>query len=77
MVAQAQVVFLATSTHVPDDVVYRAVKAIYGNKPELVATAAPMKSFDPSAMAEASAVPYHPGAEKFYKEIGLWPPKKR
>jgi len=69
--------FLVSSKHVSGDLVHKAVKAIYENKDELVATSAPMKSFDPKAMAEANPVPYHPGAEKFYKEVGEWPPQKR
>ena len=69
--------FLVASTHVPDDVVYKATKAIYENKAALVATTAAMKGFDPKFMAEANIVPYHPGAEKFYKEVGQWPPKNR
>jgi len=69
--------FLATSSHVPDALVYKTTKAIYENKKGLVATSAPMKSFDPAMMAETNTVPYHPGAEKFYKEIGQWPPKGR
>ena len=70
-------VFLVASTHVPDDVVYKVAKALHDNKPELSATAAVLKSFDPATMAEANAVPYHSGAEKFYKEIGEWPPKPK
>jgi len=69
--------FLFTSTHVSDDVVYRLTKALYENKADLAATTAVMKAFDPGTMAEATSVPYHPGAEKFYKEIGQWPPKPR
>ena len=69
--------FLFASTHVPDDVVYKATKAIYGNKADLAAASATLKKFDPSMMAEGSIVPYHPGAEKFYKEVGEWPPRKR
>ena len=69
--------FLLSSTHVSDDVVYKTTKAIYENKAALAASAAPMKTFDPSVMAEESIVPYHPGAEKFYREVGQWPPKKR
>lgn len=69
--------FLATSTHVSDEAVYKAIKAIYENKQELSATAAPLKSFEPSMMAEENLVPYHPGAQKFYKEVGQWPPKNR
>lgn len=69
--------FLLTNAKVPDEVVYKATKAIYENKPMLEAATQYLKSFEPSAMAEASAVPYHPGAEKFYKEVGMWPPKQR
>ena len=69
--------FLVSNKHVSDDVVYKAVKAIYENKPMLVQSTVVMKTFDPSFMAEENPVPYHPGAEKFYKEIGQWPPKSR
>ncbi len=69
--------FLMTSTHVPDDVVYKTTKALYENKPMLEASTQYLKTFEPSMMAEANIVPYHPGAERFYKEVGEWPPKKR
>jgi TRAP transporter TAXI family solute receptor len=69
--------FLIASTNVSDDVVYKTTKALYGNKDLLVSAAAVLRSFDPKAMAEKSEVPYHPGAEKFYKEVGEWPPKQR
>ena len=69
--------FLMTSTHVSDDVVYKITKALYENKPALVSASATLKDFDPGFMAEASVVPYHPGAEKFYKEVGQWPPRSR
>lgn len=69
--------FLVSSTKTPDELVYKATKAVYENKQVLTSTSAVMKSFEPSLMDEASVVPYHPGAEKFYKEVGEWPPKKR
>ena len=69
--------YLVTSSHVPDDVVYKATKAIFENKPVLAAASATMKRFDPAVMAEANEVPYHPGAEKFFKEVKTWPPKQR
>ena len=31
--------------------------------------------WNPNRMSEEIGVPYHPGAIKFYKEIGQWPPK--
>ncbi len=69
--------FLITSTHVSDDMVYKVTKALYGNKQALATASATMKDFAPNFMAEASPVPYHPGAEKFYREIGQWPARSR
>ena len=69
--------FLVSSTHTSADMVYKAIKAIHENKPMLLAASPAMRSFDPSAMSEDNIVPYHPGAEKYYKEVGQWPPKKR
>jgi TRAP-type uncharacterized transport system substrate-binding protein len=68
---------LVTSTHASDDLVYKVTKLIYENKPALAAASAMMKGFDPKMMDEANLVPYHPGAEKFYREVGEWPPKQR
>ena len=69
--------FMLTNAKAPDDLVYKATKAIYENKPMLEASTQYLKSFEPGLMAEASVVPYHPGAEKFYREVGEWPPTKR
>ena len=69
--------FLVASTHVSADVVFRATKAIYENKPMLVAGSGILNSFDAKQMAEANIVSFHPGAEQFYKQAGEWPPKKR
>ena len=69
--------FLMASTHVSDDVVYKVTKALYQNKQALVTASATLKDFDPDFMAEANVVPYHPGAEKFYKEVGQWPARNR
>lgn len=69
--------FMITSKHASDDLVYKTTKLIYENKPTLADASPMMKAFDPKMMDEASFVPYHPGAEKFYREVGEWPPKKR
>jgi TRAP transporter TAXI family solute receptor len=67
---------MAFFTHkdVPDDIVYAVTKAMHGNKPSLVATFRAMSLFEPSKMAKpVQDVPFHPGALKLYKEIGLAP----
>ncbi|HET9714623.1 MAG TPA: TAXI family TRAP transporter solute-binding subunit [Pseudolabrys sp.] len=61
---------------VPDDVVYKLAKLMHDHKAELAANFGALSGFDPKRMAkEMSPVQFHPGAIKFYKEIGQWPPK--
>jgi TRAP-type uncharacterized transport system substrate-binding protein len=67
-------VVLYTHVKVPDEVVYNTVKAIYGNKPDLAASSGGFRTFSPERMAmPVQRVDFHPGALKFYKEIGLGP----
>lgn len=67
---------LLTSIKVSDDVVYKVVKAIHGNKPGLLASFKGLGLFNPGRMSKTyAALQYHPGAIKFYKEVGQWPPK--
>jgi TRAP transporter TAXI family solute receptor len=65
-------------THVKssEEVVYKVVKAIYQSKEDLVASFAGFRSFSVQRMSmPVPKVVFHPGAIRFYKEIGLWPPK--
>jgi TRAP transporter TAXI family solute receptor len=67
-----------TSTKVSEDIVYQITKAIYGGKKAMLASFKPLgATFAQENMAKIlPAGEYHPGAIKFYKEVGLWPPKK-
>jgi len=63
---------LITNAKVSDDVVYRVVKALHDGKEDLVATFPPFALFQPQSMAKVlEGVPLHPGAAKYYREIGL------
>jgi uncharacterized protein len=63
-----------THVKVPDEVVYKVVRAIYTNKQDLVASFAGFGTFSPHRMATPVQRPdFHPGAVKFYKEVDLWP----
>jgi len=67
---------LFASTKTPDDVVYKVVKALHDNAADFGKVFPPLRLFDKDAMAQVIAgVAYHPGAIKYYKEIGQWPPK--
>lgn len=69
---------LFASSKTPDDVVYKVVKAMHDNAGEFGKVFPPLRLFDKDSMAQAiSKVQYHPGAIKYYKEIGQWPPKEQ
>jgi len=68
---------LYTNTKVADNIVYNVIKVIYENKPDLVASFAAFGSFTPQRMATpVQGLDFHPGALKFYKEVGILPPKR-
>jgi hypothetical protein len=68
-------VFFDTNAKMPDDVVYEIVKMMHASKEDMIKGQPVFRNFDPNRMTEEIGVPWHPGAIKFYKEIGQWPPK--
>jgi len=54
----------------PEQQVYAMVKAIAANIPDLVVINKAMDGLTPKMMAEDIGVPFHPGAVKYYKEVG-------
>jgi uncharacterized protein len=69
---------LFASSKTPDDVVYKVVKALHDNAADFGKVFPPLRLFDKNNMAQVIAsVAYHPGAIKYYKEIGQWPPKEQ
>lgn len=63
--------FLIAGAHVPDDVVYKVVMTIRANKDYLAETNSRFELFDPDRMRAYSPVPFHPGADKAYRELGM------
>jgi hypothetical protein len=64
------------STHViaacnlPEDTVYKMTKAMAANVANMAAVVKPIEGLTPKDMAADIGVPFHKGAEKFYKEVG-------
>jgi TRAP transporter TAXI family solute receptor len=54
----------------PDDLVYNMTKLIFANKPRLVATHKLFEKLDPAMGPKDLTIPLHPGAERYYREIG-------
>lgn len=63
--------FLTAGAHVEDEVVYKVVKLMADNKDFLKAAFGPFARFSKDAMHQKHGTPYHPGAMRAYKELGL------
>jgi TRAP transporter TAXI family solute receptor len=66
--------YASTNAKVPEEVVYRLVKMLHQSHDDLKKVTPVLNNFDPRGMSEQVDVPWHPGAIKFYTEIGQWPP---
>ncbi|MFC4271269.1 TAXI family TRAP transporter solute-binding subunit [Sneathiella chungangensis] len=62
--------YVLTGADVSDDVVYQLTKTMYENKKSLAEAFGAFNRFQPDKMVQENPVPYHPGAVKFYKEVG-------
>jgi len=66
-------IVLMTNKDTPDDLVYKVVKTAYANKAALVAGHPSFNAFTQAGMAVPhDRLEYHPGAIKFFKEVGIW-----
>jgi TRAP transporter TAXI family solute receptor len=73
--ADAQTVAVVASFIVSDDLsedlVYKMTKALFENAEEITVGHPKGAELDPEYSLASISIPMHPGAEKYYKEIGL------
>ena len=63
--------FLVTHSGVSDDVAYRMTKAMYDNLDTLYAAHNAAKVIKRQNAVKGMPVPLHPGAERYYREVGV------
>jgi hypothetical protein len=63
--------FLITHSGVSDETAYQMTKLLFENLPKLTAAHAAAKAIDVKKALDGMPVPLHPGAERYYKEVGL------
>jgi TRAP transporter TAXI family solute receptor len=63
--------YLATRDGVSTDMVYTMTKSMFENLDQMIAAHAAAKAIKKENAAKAPPVPLHPGAEKYYRELGL------
>ncbi len=62
-----------TSADADDDLVYAVTKALYENREEVVSRHAAGRAINPTNVVRDTGTEFHPGAVRFYREIGIWP----
>ena len=56
---------------VPEEVVYQITRAILEHVDEVRSAHPTVQNFQPEMAVLGPIVPYHPGAERYFKEVGL------
>lgn len=63
---------LITAADQDEDLVYRFTKTLYENREEVVAKHPAGKAIHPANVIRNTGTDFHPGAIRYYKEIGIW-----
>ena len=63
---------LITSADQDEDLVYALTKALYENREEVVQRHAAGRAINANNVARDTGTEFHPGAIRFYEEIGIW-----
>jgi TRAP transporter TAXI family solute receptor len=63
--------FAVAHKDLPDDMVYRIVRAVFQNRQELARSQPSAKETIPGNIVRNTILPLHPGAARYYREIGV------
>lgn len=64
---------LITSAKADDEMIYQLTKTIYENRAAVVERHPAGKAINPKNVARFTGLEFHPGAQRFYEESGVWP----
>ncbi|MDR2443698.1 MAG: TAXI family TRAP transporter solute-binding subunit [Deltaproteobacteria bacterium] len=62
---------LLTSVNLPEEAAYIITKSVFSNLEEFKELHPALSKLTAQSMLEGSTVPFHPGAERYFKEVGL------
>lgn len=66
-------IYLIAGSKVSEEAVYQITKALWENYKDFEKVHGLLKDWNPKTfLSDDPAIPYHPGAIKFYKEKGVW-----
>ena len=64
---------LIASAAADEELVYNVTKTLYENRASVVAKHAAGRAINPNNVVRDTGTEFHPGAIRFYQEIGIWP----
>ena len=64
---------LVTRASLDEETVYQFTRTLYEHRAEVIKKHPAGKAINPKNVIRDTGTPFHPGAIKFYKEIGIWP----
>ncbi len=68
---------LITAEGAGEELVYQFTKTIYENRAAVVERHPAGKAIQPGNVVRDTGTPFHPGAIRYYQEIGIWPGRDR
>jgi TRAP transporter TAXI family solute receptor len=63
--------FAVAHTDLADDLVYKIVKAVFENREQLIEAQSSAKETVPANITRDTVLPLHPGALRYYRELGV------
>lgn len=64
---------LITDSNVDEGLVYEFTKRVYENREQIATRHRSAKEMTPENVVKANGTEFHPGAIRYFKEIGIWP----
>ncbi|MDH3405047.1 MAG: TAXI family TRAP transporter solute-binding subunit [Acidobacteriota bacterium] len=64
---------LVTAGGADEELVYQVTKTLYEHRAEVVERHPAGRAINPANAPRETGTPFHPGAERYYREIGIWP----
>jgi TRAP transporter TAXI family solute receptor len=64
---------LITRAGADEELVYQLTKTLYENREQVVAKHPAGRAINPKNAARDTGTLFHPGARRYYREIGIWP----
>jgi TRAP transporter TAXI family solute receptor len=64
---------LIASADADEELIYAVTKMIYENRTEVTAKHAAGKAINPANVVRDTGTEFHPGAIRYFQEIGIWP----